>query len=156
MIVDTLDQASNYLRLSPLIAEASHFLRTNDLEALPVGQVHLEGNEEFALVLSYTTQTAAERQWEAHRKYIDLQYIVHGVEWIGYAPLASLTVTQPYDPVRDIMLLDGAGSFMRVSAGMFVILGPQDAHKPGVYMETPEQVKKIVFKLDVGSWRKIP
>jgi YhcH/YjgK/YiaL family protein len=147
MIIDTLPHASTYFGLNPFIEEAFTWIRSQDLAKLPDGRIDLHGDEAYALVQSYQTKPATEKRWEAHRKYIDLQYLVSGGEWFGYAPLDTLVTVEPYAPDKDATLLEGSGKFMRLAPGEFAIVFPQDAHLPGVCLDLPEQVKKLVFKL---------
>ncbi|MBN1488938.1 MAG: YhcH/YjgK/YiaL family protein [Phycisphaerae bacterium] len=152
MIIDTLAHAAAYRPWNNSIAKAIDFLRRTDLAALSDGRIELTDNAEFAIVQRYTTQPADTKRWEAHRTYLDFQYVVEGTEWMGYAPTEHLTVVEPYDAAKDIEWLEGEGSFIRLPAGSFAILLPQDAHKPGIALAQPEAVKKIVFKLKAAAW----
>ena len=85
--------------------------------------------------------------WEAHQQHLDVQYVHRGEERIGIAYLADLTAGQ-YDPARDITTAEGmAALFLPLRAGAFAILGPQDAHKPGVALHAPARVRKVVVKV---------
>lgn len=152
MIIDHLDRASQYLPLSPLLAPCLEFLRTRaDAQD---GRYDLRGDDLFAMVQTYDTVPAAEKQWEAHRRYVDLQVVTDGFELMGYAPLDALTVVTDHDDAKDVAFLGGHGSFVRLDAGMFAILKPQDAHMPGVCVTTPQRVRKVVFKLTASSFAK--
>jgi YhcH/YjgK/YiaL family protein len=100
-------------------------------------------------VQQYQTKPLAEGKWESHRKYIDVQYVEEGVERIGWTPVAGLTVTEPYDEAKDIAFYQGDGDFVTVPAGSFVILFPDDAHMPGIAVDKPSPVKKVVVKVRV-------
>jgi len=43
--------------------------------------------------------------------------------------------------------LDGAGDYLTVGAGQFVILWPGDAHMPGIAAGVPGPVRKVVVKI---------
>src|SRR5690606_30197605 len=123
-----------------------------DLASLPIGKIEIRGGGEvFALVQSYSTKPADAAAWEAHRKYIDIQCIVEGVERLGYGPVDAMAVTRPYEEESDYLLLDGAaGQYARAAAGTFLIFHPHDAHSPGVAIDdVPATVKKIVVKVRV-------
>lgn len=152
MIIDTLDRVALYRRLSPAVSEALHFLRTNDLKSMPDGRCELESDIDFAIVQTYETKPAAEKRWEAHRKFVDLQFVITGTEWMGYAPLETLTPVEPYDAEKDIAWYQGEGSFVRLPAGSFCILTPNDAHMPGVCVDSPQTVRKIVIKIAATAW----
>lgn len=88
--------------------------------------------------------------WEAHRKYIDVQFVAAGVEEMGYANVDTLTVKKPYDETADYALFDGAGTFVKVPTGSFTIFFPQDGHIPGSAIDgQPAAVRKVVVKVAV-------
>ncbi|MBI2823500.1 MAG: YhcH/YjgK/YiaL family protein [Planctomycetia bacterium] len=149
MVFDRLENASLYAALHPRLARALAFLRGPDLAQLDCGRHTVEGDDVFALVQEYRTKPRAEGVWEAHRRYIDVQYVARGEECMGYASLTSLVVRQPYDGEKDVVLLDGRGDFVTVSAGMFTIFWPHDAHMPCLTAGVPESVRKIVVKVSV-------
>jgi biofilm protein TabA len=53
----------------------------------------------------------------------------------------------PYDEGKDFLKLSGDGGFCRMTGGMFMVLYPQDAHMPGIAIDGPVPVKKIVMKV---------
>src|SRR4051794_4404145 len=103
MIADTLTQHSRYASLAPRFAAAFAFLR-HLLTDKPLGRHDIDGDECFALVQSYTTKPIAEAKFEAHRKYIDIQFIQSGQETLLWAPVAGLAETRAYDGEKDFAL----------------------------------------------------
>ena len=149
MIIDTLKNAGLYRGLGERVAAGLDFLVSQDLASLPPGKIELRGNDLYALVQTYDSRPIELAKWEAHRKYIDIQLIVSGVERLGYASVDTLTVTEPYDEEKDYMLLDGPGQYARAEPGTFLIFYPHDAHSPGVAIDSPSKVKKVVVKVRV-------
>jgi YhcH/YjgK/YiaL family protein len=149
MIVDRIENAGWYHGLGSRLTAALEFLRATDLSALTPGRHEIGGDEVYALAMSYRTKPAAEGSWEAHRRYLDVQYVVEGVERMGYAPISELKTTQPYDAKADCVRLAGEGSFLTVQPGTFVLFGPADAHMPGVAVTAPAAVRKVVVKVRV-------
>ena len=150
MIVDTLDNAALFYELGDRIALALQFLQENDCTKLPAKKIPVQGDEVYALVQDYTTRPREQGVWEAHRKYIDVQYVADGVEQMGYANIKMLTVKKSYDEGDDYELYDGAGSLVTVPAGSFAIFFPEDGHIPGVAMDDkPAAVRKVVVKVAV-------
>ena len=143
MIIDRIENAGLYSGLGERIALALASLKT----PREPGRYELDGTNVFALVQQYQTKPMAEGKWEAHRKYTDVQFVVEGVERIGWAPVSKLTVTEPYDETKDIAFYKGNGDFVTVPAGYFVILYPEDAHMPGIAVDKPSPVKKVVVKV---------
>ncbi len=148
MIVDHISNAGRYAALGPLFEQAFDFLRTTDPNALEPGRYSLAGDALFALVQSYHTKAPSEGFWEAHRRYIDLQFIAQGTERIGYAPLHRLEL-ESHDEQRDLSVLKGEGDFLTLTDGCFMLLWPEDAHMPGLQADQSGPVRKIVFKIAV-------
>lgn len=150
MILDKLSNAKQYANLGERIATALQYLKDNDCTRLPVGKVAIDGEQIFALVQDNTTKPRAQGVWEAHRKYIDVQYVAAGVEEMGYANIDTLTVKQPYDEQKDFALFSGDGSFVTVPAGSFTVFFPADGHIPGSAVgDRPSAVRKVVVKVAV-------
>lgn len=115
------------------------------------GRYEFEGDA-YANAEEYTTVGTTEKDFEAHRKFIDVQIIVEGQEIIEVVPVDSpeFEVTVPY--VHDIVFMNGPVKQVRkeeLHAGEFCVLYPQDAHKPCTHLDGPHKVKKIVIKLPV-------
>jgi uncharacterized protein, YhcH/YjgK/YiaL family len=110
-------------------------------------QVVAEGIK--ANFLSYDTAPATEREWEAHRKHIDLHYVLKGNEQIDLAKSTQLS-PQPYHEEDDFYLLHGKKEMsVLLSAGQFLLLEPDEAHKTGIFISQSESIQKIVFKIKV-------
>ncbi|MAX27661.1 MAG: YhcH/YjgK/YiaL family protein [Phycisphaeraceae bacterium] len=152
MIVDALNRA-NYLKsLGPNFEIALAFLNKPRLDELEDDRYDLHGKDVFAIVQTYNTRPIDQRKWEAHKKYLDIQYIISGNEYIGYTPLSEVAPLTEYDDEKDIYFFKGQpahGCFVPMSAGRFMVLGPQDAHMPCVTQTVPEEVRKIVVKVAV-------
>lgn len=148
MIADHLTNAERYAVLGPLFKQAFDFLRNQNLDTLADGRHDLAGDRLFALVQGYHTKPQSEGFWEAHRRYIDLQFIVQGIERIGYAPLHRMTL-ESYDDSRDLSVLHGEGDFLTLTDGCFLLLWPEDVHMPGLQIDQSTAVRKIVFKIAV-------
>lgn len=68
---------------------------------------------------------------------------------MGYAPLEIQTVIDPYNEENDITFFNGEKSFTLVEEGMFAIFFPTDVHLPGIKVDKPAYVKKVVVKVKV-------
>ena len=150
MVTDRLVNADLYRSLGPRIAAALDYVAATDFAAIPDGRHDVDGDRIFALVQRYASKPLAEGRWEAHRKYIDLQLVVHGEEQIGYVSIDQLNA-EPYDTERDLTWLSGkAGQWITLPAGHFALLWPGDAHMPQIASGAPEDVLKVVVKIAVG------
>ncbi len=149
MIADTLEQRHRYVGLSPRFAAAFDFLEKLPADQ-PTGRFELDGDHCFALVQSYTTRPVAKATFEAHQRYIDIQFIQAGRETILWSPLAGLTqVTQPYSTEKDIVFFATPAQMtpLDLRAGQFTIFFPEDGHAPGLECDGPSEVRKIVIKV---------
>jgi len=155
MILDRLEHARMYRSVAVDIARALDYLQETNLRKLANGRHTLDGERLFAIVQRYRPKPAAEARWEAHRKYIDVQYIVDGCERMGYTYLRNeLVVETPYDAQKDIIFYQAQGDLLEVPAGSFVIFTPHDVHAPGLTTERPaatREVCKVVVKCRVSE-----
>jgi len=146
-----LDSLSLWHRYAPRLAPVFAFLEKVSPE-IPSGRHEIAGDDVFALVQRYQTRPVEGMQLEAHRRYIDVQYLVTGQEAIHWAPLGDLAqATQAYDPVKDVALYALSAGAMPVPlrAGHFMILFPDDAHAPCCWLDGPADVVKVVVKVAV-------
>lgn len=126
---------------------ALKFLRDTDFAGAEPGKYPLSGGGTYATVSEYLTRESA--PFEAHRKFIDIQFIVSGREYIDVAPLGAMSVVRDdYNPEKDIMFFTVSGYERRLAdSGRFLILFPGDAHRPCMSVEKAEPVKKVVVKV---------
>jgi YhcH/YjgK/YiaL family protein len=148
MIIDRMQNSHLYYALNAKFKRAFEYIHQIDAGAIPVGRYEIDGELMYALVQEYSTKRQEQGVWEAHRRYIDLQYVVQGAEGVGYANINHLE-QGAYDSARDFLPLHGAGDLVTLHSGSFVILMPEDAHMPGMAITSPAPVRKIVVKISV-------
>jgi YhcH/YjgK/YiaL family protein len=147
MIVDNIKNAEFYYGLGDKFQKAFEFLKNTDLVALANGKYQIEGDDIFATVQEYQTKPESEGKFEAHRKYIDVQYIAKGHEKLGYVNIAAFSPVGDFDEEKDIVFGEGQGIFVQAKEGDFVIFAPQDAHMPCISDDAPCAVKKVIVKI---------
>jgi len=147
MIIDQISNAATYSGLGGQIQKALGFLAATDFLAMAPGRYDIDGDEMFALVQDYVTRPRGDVLWEAHRSYIDVQFIVSGEEMLGYGELSAMQASVPYDATKDCLRAVGEGSFVRALPGTFLIFYPQDVHMPGVMASRAQAVRKVVVKV---------
>ena len=101
------------------------------------------------LVQANTTKCAEGGLLEAHKNFLDIQYILEGGETMGWAPIATLTQAKEYNEVKDVWHFDGARDFVDIRPGYCYVVYPEDAHQPGVHLDAPKDYVKMVIKLPV-------
>jgi YhcH/YjgK/YiaL family protein len=150
MVYDTLTNLVSYRSLGPRIAQGLDFI-ANFSRDTQDGRYDIDGENVYALVQSYDTVAPAEKKFEAHRAYLDIQFVADGHEVIHHAPLANLAPATDYDAQKDFQLYSDpkASTPVNMSPGNFVIFFPCDGHKPGCVNGGPSQMKKVVVKVKV-------
>ncbi|MEX2114737.1 MAG: YhcH/YjgK/YiaL family protein [Pirellulales bacterium] len=148
MILDDLTQAARYDDLNPGFRLGFEFLRRADLASLASGRHEIDGDRVFALVNRDPGRGHAGARLEAHRKYIDIQYLVDGHEEIGWRPTVQCAqVTEPYDADRDIMFFgDAPQTWIALPRGKYMIFFSDDAHAP---LAATGPNTKVVIKVAV-------
>ncbi len=149
MIIDNIKNISLYKGLGNRIAFALKYLKESDFTKMEDGRYEVEGENIFALVSRYETKAPGKGVWESHRKYIDVQFIAAGAESIGYSNPESTRVIKEHDEEKDIQFMEGSGNFATARANTFVILFPDDVHMPGIQINGPEKVLKVVVKVRI-------
>jgi uncharacterized protein, YhcH/YjgK/YiaL family len=150
VILDQLSHASRYHTLGPRFAAGLRWLATFD-PATADGRYDIDADDVYALVQSYSTVASAEKKYESHRAYADIQFIVSGEESIHYAPTETLTAVTDYDATKDFTLYrDPAptnATPLALNPNSFAIFLPHDGHKPGCIASAPSPIKKVVIKV---------
>jgi YhcH/YjgK/YiaL family protein len=149
MIIDKLSNAHLYSNLGERINKAFNYLKTTDFSKSELGRYDIDGDNIFALVNEYNTKEETEGKLEAHKNYLDVQFVANSKELMGYVPLKNQKVITPYNEQNDIIFYEGDKSFTLVEEGMFAIFFPTDVHMPGIKVENSEYVKKVVVKVRV-------
>jgi len=152
MIVTHLREVESQAALSAPLRRAVEFLRRPDLATLADGRVEIDGDRVYAVVQHAETARPAEPVFEAHRRYLDVHYLLAGEEVIGCAPLSELRVTAAYDAATEAVL--GTVPAEAVTAvvlrpGHLAVLYPDDAHAPKLAAARPAALHKIVVKVAV-------
>ncbi len=153
MIVCNLVDFSEQVVLNERVLKAYEYLQQAQGQDLPDGRVEIDGAQVYALVQSYESKANPDQpRFEAHRRYIDIQFIVSGKEHIGWAPVGMMQEVTDYNDTKDVfhgMVVPEGISFMKLSAGQLAVLYPTDGHAPGLSIGAPSPVKKIVVKVMV-------
>ncbi len=108
----------------------------------------------FVIEQAYPTRLRADGFFESHRKYIDVQAIFEGEELMEVADIARMTVKQPYNEKRDLIIYEDSteSSLLRVYAGQASVFFPSDAHMPTLRVRADAvNVRKCVVKIPVGT-----
>ena len=148
MIIDKLQHAENYYNMHPAFEKEFTFLRQEGLAELPAERYEIDGEQLYCMITKGPGRSRKEAKLEAHRKYIDIQYVIAGTDEMGFKSTADCkSIDTEYDADKDIEFFkDQPDSWTEVPAGSFVIFFPQDAHAPLV---GSGEIHKAVLKIAV-------
>jgi YhcH/YjgK/YiaL family protein len=148
MILDQLSASPAYESLHPLFPQAFAYLHSFD-QKTEDGKYELQGQDLVAIVQRYQTAPSADKLWEAHQIYGDIQVVYQGLEYCGHADQPTLVVTKPYIAEKDVEKYAAPSSptaLLTLGHGNFAIFHPQDGHQPGVQIGAPGEILKVVIK----------
>ena len=155
MIIGFIDSLSSNKWLSGIglsnkiidIIEKTDFTQKDD------GTIKIDSDDLYYILTTYnTSDNIEEKPAEAHRKFIDLQYILYGEEKIGYADYTSpKMLLKEYDAGSDIELFKRIEdeSFFVLKKDMYSVFFPEDVHRPGLTDKEGHGVRKVIFKIPV-------
>lgn len=148
MILDRLNKADIYADASGKLARAFQFLRRGGFDEYATGRHEVDGEALYIMVNRYSTRDSDELPYEAHRAYLDVHYIVSGREILYWEDLEKMPLGEGYDTDSDAELFRHTGGTpITLQPGMFVVLYPWDAHKPGCIAGSAIPTCKVVVKL---------
>ena len=127
--------------------EAFAFLQSHDLKSLAKGRYSIDTNFVYATVTEDASKDFDKTNWESHRRYVDLQYVIDGEEKIGIFPVAKAQVIKPYDENKDVANYVADGPLSSATPQSFFLFFPTDAHRPNITPGGNKVVKKIVIKI---------
>ena len=144
MIICPWKDIKKYASLLPGIDEA--FDAVNALQSYEAETYPLSNGNRFFVAVG---TTKAPDVAEAHRKYLDIQYIVKGKEVVGWADLNACQIEGEFNEEKDIGKYTGNFEFININEGICYVAFPEDAHMPGRHLDVPNDFVKVVVKLKV-------
>lgn len=149
MIFGNIQNLGEYPFLEEQIKECFNYAKEHDLMSYEKGSHEIDGDRLFVNVVEYTTTTAEERFWEAHRQYLDLHLMLRGTEQINLNFIQNMDVKE-FVEKDDFLPMDGEkNSSVILRDGDFLICYPSDGHRTAVAVDGPETIKKAIFKIRI-------
>ncbi len=145
MILDYLNRASLYEGVCPHLTEAIEFAKS--CENKPQGRYEMGKYGCYVLVQAFQTSLPSERNYELHRKFLDVQIVLEGEELMGVEDITKLTPLEEYNREKDFQALTGEGQNVIIKEGMFALLLPHDGHRPCCSFDAPTKLRKLVIKM---------
>lgn len=151
MVIDNLKNCKLYYGMHKSFEAAFDFIQKAVDEDLPVGKYELDGKNLYASVQEYDSKLPENAKAEGHNNYIDIQFVVSGVECADVFDIANATPKSEYNDVKDVMFYEDSPTANKctLSSGEYGIFFPHDIHKPGMCKGAPSPVKKIVVKVKI-------
>jgi YhcH/YjgK/YiaL family protein len=106
----------------------------------------------FVLKQAYLTKTRENAFFESHKKYIDVQFMVKGQEFMDVCTIEDLTLLEPYHEENDFIkytVKHKQFSSLFLKEEHLAIFFPQDAHQPCIQNGSSQLVFKAVIKIPV-------
>jgi YhcH/YjgK/YiaL family protein len=149
MIFAMRKDLERYKGISANMSAAIDYLLKSNQEDLPPSRVEIDSNM-YMMVQRYDTRAWDKGKFEAHDKYVDIQFYLSGEEFVYVEDRSKLNVSEPYDGERDVVKFHDTDAplRLRMTPDTAAIFFPEDGHKPNCMIgDKPGQVKKIVLKV---------
>jgi biofilm protein TabA len=150
MIFSALSQSDRYAILHPLFPRVFEYIRNTDLFALAPGRHPIAGENLFVIAEQAPGRAREAARLECHRRYIDIQLVLEGIDEMGWKPLADC-----HDPVSDYsaendirFFHDAPAAWIATPPDAFCIFFPEDAHAPLV---SKGEIRKVIFKIALDA-----
>lgn len=128
MIVDKLSNIGRYALMIKDCDQLSAFVQGHDFSALS-GKYPIDGTDIVIAPFEYDTKLSA--RWETHHTHMDIHVVIEGAEEMEWIPAQHVNQSVEYVPERDVEFFSDPvqGSRVKVEAGYFCLVMPEDAHK---------------------------
>ncbi len=149
MIIDSIQNATKYFILHPLLARAFEYIHQTNLASAGDGKSDIaEGLKAIISNADGRTKEASLAKFECHDKNIDIQLCIDGVETIGWKPRQDCSKPNGgYNEEKDVRFFnDAPDMFFQLTSGQFAIFFPEDVHAP---MIGEGSIKKLVVKVNI-------
>jgi biofilm protein TabA len=148
--VNVVEFAKQFNKNKALWVKAFDFLKNTKFDTCKAGKYYLMGDIVYVTIMDNKPKSLDETKWEAHRKYIDVQYVFKGMEKMGVAPVLKATEVEPYSEKKDIgfySVPEKDCKYYVARQDSFLIFFPSDAHRPNIKISGYDSDKKIVIKI---------
>lgn len=144
MILGNIKDASRYFSVNKRFEKAFEILK--ELDASQTERITLEEGIFWINFAEFNEIASGEKQFEAHKDFLDLHFVIEGEEKFGYADIKRLTETKMYDKENDFLMLSGDADMLTLQKGDFCVVFPEDAHIP-VMGKGKGTLKKAIVKI---------
>ena len=148
MILDSIENSKRIESLHPLFKAAFDYIKKTDFSQMEDGKYEITESGFTVNIANIFGKPKAETSIETHKKFIDIQFPLLGVEKIGWKPGDQLLeAAAPYNEEKDLAFyVDKPTAFTKIYPGQFAIYFPEDGHAPGIGQGN---IRKVVIKIPV-------
>lgn len=149
MIFDQLAHIKAYQGISRNLDTAIAFITSHNLHELPMGRTEINGTQVFLNKMEAETALETAKQYEVHKKYMDIQIDLAGTERIDTGRRVSFD-NFDFDVEKDIGFIDTPFlASCTLGPGNFTICMAGEPHKPGITVTDDTKLVKCVLKVQV-------
>ncbi|WP_066054447.1 YhcH/YjgK/YiaL family protein [Robertmurraya korlensis] len=149
MIIGKLENVREMGLINEKILSKLEFLKDEDFTQYAAGR-HEVANDSFFFLNEYETKEEESCFWEAHRKFLDIHFILEGQEKIAFDHIDRQQVKEEYDAEKDAIFLEGSIlSEITMNPGDVMICFPEDSHMTGLIAQEKQKVRKVVLKVEL-------
>lgn len=130
------------------INKAISYVNGVDLVKAEVGKYVID-DDSYYLVQEYNSKMRENCRLEAHKKYVDVQWIVSGEEELDIVAPEGLEVSEEYNGDKDVVFYKAPVLMQKIilRSGSYMVILPEMAHMPGCAVNESVAVKKVVIKV---------
>lgn len=135
-------------KISEKVQFAIDYVNSLDFNNIELGTYSID-NGIYYIVKEYDTKPVEECRLESHKRYIDIQWMISGLEEIQTSSTEKLRLAKDYNSENDVMFWEPPKHMCRciLSDNSYIVLYPNDAHMPGIMVNKPQKLKKIIIKV---------
>ena len=136
MILDSLENSKRIECIHPLFKQAFDYVKSTDFSKMEDGKYDIADAGFTVSIASLFGKEKSEAAIETHKKFIDIQF-----------PLLGVEKSVPYNEEQDIAFyIDKPTAYTKIYPGQFAIYFPEDGHAPGIGQGN---IRKVVIKIPV-------
>jgi YhcH/YjgK/YiaL family protein len=148
MIIDTISNMAKYITVVPGLKTVITVIEGGTLPGIADGKYTTDNPAVRYNVMSYATKNENPGEYEVHRKEIDVQIILKGIERIDLVWPAPVGVTKAYNEDTDALFVTGEQALTYHGTDKtFALFFPGEPHAPSLADGVSADVKKVVFKI---------
>lgn len=154
LIGDFSNWQADKCMLSFALAEKLEYLRLTSFEQMEDGVYPISEDGSYLILQERELQPFDEVKPEHHMKYVDIHFMISGVEKIGFARTSGRNKAVSVTPaVDDHTFFDSVEFEMELVLfpGQYAVLLPSDIHRPWCRADETTSVRKALLKVPVRT-----